>query len=185
MFAFISNEYHGIVYSKDQLRLLSSVYSYPKVQYCKTEKECLDFIARNKRSYNKRRKKLFGWVETTAYIRIEYFISDHTIFANLYTDHFGFVVLNITEPNVIQSASYDLIKLKISNVNVMDNSITSHCVAIQYILHLLSSIINVQIIVPDISVYLALTEYTGRNAAIQRSKHLLSNRLGKVVLLLQ
>lgn len=185
MFAFVSNEYQGILYDKQHVKLLSSIYSYPKVQYCRTEEECRDFIRKNPRHLYGDGKKKAGWKKDTAYIRVEYFVDDQTIYANLYTDHFGYVLLNIRDPNILQSASYDMIKLKISNVNVNDTSISSHCVAIQYIVQLLSPIVNVQIIVPDLSIYLALTEYTGRNAAIKRTKQLLNNRIGKVALLLK
>ena len=183
MFAFVSNEYSGIVYSKQHLSVLSNLYTYPVVQYCRSEEECRDFIARHPR-HNYSGLKRAGWKKSTAYIRIEYFVADEVIYANLYTDHFGFVQLAIEDKNVLQSATYDLIKLKISNVNVHDDSITSHCSAIANILSRLSPIINVQIKVPDISVYLALTEYDGRNTAIKNVKKTLSTRIGKVALLL-
>lgn len=184
MFAFVSNEYSGIVYSKLQVKVLSRLYSYPVVQFCNTEQECREFIKRHPRFVYSGLKKA-GWKKTTAYIRVEYFIADETIYANLYTDHFGFVQLKIVNNhNILQSATYDMIKLKISNVNVNDDSITSHCNSIMYILSLMSPIINVQIKVPDLSIYLALTEYTGNNAAIKNVRNYLKTRVGKVALLL-
>ena len=183
MFAFVSNEYSGIVYSKQHVKVLSNIYTYPVVQYCRTEAECRDFIRRHPRFAYSGGKKA-GWKKTTAYIRIEYFIADQTIYANLYTDHFGFVQLKLLNKNILQSATYDMIKLKIPYVNVEDESITSHCIAIQNIINLLSPIVNVQVKVPDLSVYLALTEYTGNNTTIMRIKKSLSNRVGKVALLL-
>lgn len=183
MFAFVSNEYSGIVHSKLHLNLMSSIYTYPISQYCLTEEECRDFIKRHPRKVYSNGKK-FGWKKTTAYIRIEYFIANNTIYANLYTDHFGFVQLNIADHNILQSATYDMIKLKIPNVNLSDESITSHCSAIQYIVSLMSPIINVQVKVPDLSVYLALTEYSGHNSTINRIRSSLNTRVGKVALLL-
>lgn len=186
MFAFVSNEYQGIVYSKQHVQVLSSIYSYPVVQYCRTEEECRDYISRHPRKvFDSDANKRAGWKKTTAYIRIEYFVGEETIYANLYTDHFGYIMLNLRDKNVLQQAEYDMIKLKIRNVNVHDESIVSHCVAIQYILQLLSPIINVQIVVPDLSIYLALTEYTGRNVSIIRIRQLLKTRVGKVALLLK
>lgn len=183
MFAFVSNEYQGVVHSKQHLKILSDIYTFPISQYCNTEEECRDFIKRHPRKVYSNEKK-HGWKKTTAYIRIEYFISDKTIYANLYTDHFGFVQLNIKNKNILQSATYDMIKLKIPYVNVNDDSISSHCIAIQYILSLMSPIINVQVKVPDLSVFLALTEYTGNNSVLNRIRSYLGNRVGKVALLL-
>ena len=184
MFAFVSNEYSGIVYSKQQVKVLSRLYTYTVAQFCTTEQEARDFIKRNPRHVYSHMKSA-GWKKTTAYIRVEYFIADETIYANLYTDHFGFVQLKIVNnPNILQSATYDLIKLKIPYVNVRDESITSHCAAIIHILSLMSPIINVQIKVPDISIYMALTEYSGRNATIKNTQKYLKSRIGKVALLL-
>lgn len=184
MFAFVSNEYQGIVYSKEHAKILSGIYSNPKVQYCRTAEECRDFIKRNPRYVYDAGKK-YGWKKNTAYIRVEYFISDETIYANLYTDHFGFVYLNIKSTNMIQSVTYDLIKLKIMNVNVHDESITSHCIAVKSIINVLNPIINVQVIVPDVSVFLALTEYSGPNSTITDIQKNIEARIGKVALLLK
>ena len=186
MFAFVSNEYQGIVHSRQHLEILKQVYSYPVSQLCNTEEECWDFIQRHpRRVYDNEYTKKAGWKHSTAYVRIEYYVDTETVYANIYTDHFGHIQLNIKDPNVLQSPTYDTIKLKIKNVNVRDDSITSHCIAIQYIVQLMSPIVNIQLVIPDVSIFLALTAYTGKNAAIKRVGNFLNSRIGKVALILK
>lgn len=187
MFAFVSNEYQGVVYSKQHLKVLKDLYSYPIAQFCKTEEEARQFIEKHPRKfYSGDAYKKAGWTKKTGYIRIEYYIDNNNIYANMYTDHFGFVKLNLEfNPNVIQDAQYDRIKVKIKNVRLNNDSITSHCSAVSYLCNLLNPAINVQIIVPDISIYLALTEYKGNNAVINRITNELSSRIGKVAFVLK
>lgn len=186
MYAFVSNEYQGIIYSRTVAQVLADIYSYPVIQYVKTAEEGYDFIRKKNRKFYINDTKQAGWKETTAYLRIEYFVGDDTVYANIYTDHFGYVYLNIRDSSDIkQSVTYDMIKVKLTGRRMRDQSITSHCQAIQNVLHLFSPIINVQIVVPDISVYLALTRYTGKSSAIRMARRELDTRIGKVMLVVR
>ena len=186
MYAFVSNEYQGIVHSRVVAQVLADIYSYPVIQYVKTVEDGYEFIKKKNRKFYINDTKQAGWKETTAYLRIEYFVSDDTVYANIYTDHFGYVYLNVKDDkNVKQSVTYDMIKVKLTGRKMRDQSITSHCQAIQNVLHLFSTIINVQIVVQDISVYLALTRYTGRSNAIRMARRELDTRIGKVMLVVK
>lgn len=178
MYAFVSNEYRAIVYSRRQLDFLCSVYSYPKFKKVVTEKEAKEFFNINCRTFFTPSMNKYGVVENIGYISIQYFIDGKNIYANIYTEHFGFIKLSKLPKNVKQDATYDLLKLKICNV-VLDNSlIAHHCTAIANILSLFDLYINVELILPDISVYLACTKYKGRNFSIKNLQRLLNSRMG-------
>lgn len=186
MYAFVSNEYQGIVHSRTVAQVLADIYSYPVIQYVRTPEEGYDFIKRKNRKFYINDTKQAGWKESTAYLRIEYFVAEDTVYANIYTDHFGYVYLNLKgKKDVKQSVTYDLIKVKLTGRRLREDSISSHCLAIQNVLHLFSPIINVQIVLPDISVYLALTRYTGRNGVIRGARRELDTRIGKVMLIVK
>jgi hypothetical protein len=53
-------------------------------------------------------------------------------------------------------------------------------IAIRRILIILGTIIDVDVIVPDISVYLAATKYTGRNYMIKGLQKDIADRIGGV-----
>ena len=184
MWAFVSNEFQGIVKTKDTLKVYCLIYSYPSYKKVQDEKSAYEFINSKQRGFYGGLSKNMAWIKDSGHIRIEYFIQDNSVYANLYTDKFGYVYLSSKKRNIKQSVSFDLIKLKMENMMLQDNSIQSHCFAIMSILNLFSGFINVVIRVPDISVYLALTQYTGNNRSIRMVQNELRCREGKVALVL-
>ena len=184
MWAFVSNEYQGIVKTKDTLKIYCLIYSYPSYKRVPDEKAGYEYIASKKRSFYHGLSKNMSWVKDSGHIRMEYFIQDNSVYANLYTDKFGYVYLSNKRRNMKQTVSFDLIKVKLENMMLKDNSIQSHCYAIMSILNLFSGFINVVIVVPDLSVFLALTQYTGKNKSVRMVQEELKCREGKVALVL-
>lgn len=185
MYAFISDEYQCVLHDKQKIQVLKKIYTRPVVKMFATARECEEYILSHPRKMYLNKGQRSGWSPKAAYMRVECFVDVDTIYANVYTDHFGYVYPNIKKPNVIYSATYDLIKIKMTGVHVKPGSITSQCLAIYNIVSLFNDIINMQVVVPDISVYLALTAYSGRNPAINRIRDGLNGRIGKVALILK
>ena len=185
MYAFISNEYKGIVHTQRQLDFLMSIYSYPKFAKVKDVNEARQFFKQNNREFIFANINKYGKDSDIGYIRISYLIDNNPIYVNVDTSHFGFIKLDEIPNNVKQEATYDLLKLKISNV-VLDNELISHhCVAITNILSLFDKYIHIELVLPDISVYLAITKYTGTDYSIKRAQSVCKNRLGKVFYTIQ
>lgn len=180
MYAFVSNEFRAIIYSQRQLDFFLSIYTYPQFRKVDTQEEAKKFFIQCNRKFIESGLNKFGRDSDIGYITIEYFISDNNIYCNIYTKHFGFIKLINLSDNVIQDASYDLLKLKIKNVVLDDSLIAHHCIAIQNILRLFDTYINVELIIPDISVYLACTKYKGKNFSIRNLQGALSSRMGSV-----
>lgn len=178
MYAFVSNEYQTIVYTLGQLEFLRDIYTYPT--YCKvnTIAEAKQFIAKCNRKIFNAPINQYGRESDASYITVQYFIDGKNIYVNINTSKFGFIKFSTLPSNVKQDASYDLIKLKICNVALNDDLITHHCIAISNIMNIVDSFMNVELIIPDISVYLALTKYNGKNYAIKNTQKLISCRMG-------
>ena len=180
MYAFVSNEYRAIVQTQRKLDLLMNLYSYPQFKKCDTYEEAVNFLNNHVRKYIHSGINKYGKTADTGYISVQYFIDRNNIYANIDTSHFGFIKLVSVPNNVKQDASYDLLKIKICNV-ILDNSLISHhCIAITNILGLLDNFVNVEIILPDISVFLACTKYTGKNFAIKTVQSKIAGRQGEV-----
>lgn len=178
MYAFVSNEYRAIVYSQRQLDFLNSVYTYPQFKKVENIAEAKAFFNSCNRKFIESGLNKYGRDSETGYISIQYFIDGKNIYCNVNTKHFGFIKLNNLPKNVKQDSSYDLLKLKICNV-VLDNSlIAHHCTAIVNILSLFDKFINIELILPDISIYLACTKYKGKNYSIRNLQNVISSRLG-------
>lgn len=180
MYAFVSNEYRAIVYTQRQLDFLSSVYTYPQFKKVSTTEEAQRYFNRCNRKFIGTGLNKFGKDSDIGYIRIEYFIDGKNIYANVNTSKFGFIKLCGLPSNVKQDSTYDLLKIKVCNVVLDDSLIAHHCTAIANILSLFDSYINVELVIPDISIFLALTKYSGKNYAIKRTQRILNGRMGKV-----
>lgn len=178
MYAFIADEYKTVVSTQRQLDFLLGIYNKPKFKKVDTIAEAKKFWSENEKSTISSDVIRYGGANKFSYITVEYFIADNNIYVNLRTKHFGFVKLSNLPNNVKQEVSFDLIKLKICNV-ILDNSlIAHHCLAICNIIRLLGPYMNLEIILPDISVFLALTKYTGKNPMIKKTKNELGSRFG-------
>lgn len=145
-----------------------------------TTAEAKRFFNQCNRDFIKSGLNKYGRDSDIGYISIEYFIDGKNIYVNVYTKHFGFIKLSKLPNNVKQDSSYDLLKLKICNVILDDSLIAHHCVAIKNILSLFDTYINMEIILPDVSVYLACTKYKGRNFSINNLQATLQSRMGSV-----
>lgn len=178
MYAFISNEYRAIVYSRRQLDFLCSVYSYPQFKMVNKVEEANAFFAEHGRLFYKPSLNQYGKVDNIGYITIKYFIDGKNIYVNVYTKHFGFIKLSSLPKNVKQESTYDLLRLEICNVILQNNLIAHHCTAIMNILSLFDSYINIELVLPDISVYLACTKYKGTNFSIRNLQRVISSRMG-------
>jgi len=180
MYAFVSNEYRAVVKTQRQLDFLMSIYTYPQFRKVNNELEAKKFFNSCNRDFMKTGLNKYGRPNDIGFIKIEYFINGKNIYVNVFTKNFGFIKLSDLPSNVKQDSSYDLLKLKICNVILDDSLIAHHCIAIVNILSLFDSYINVELVVPDISIYLACTKYNGKNYAIKRMQGALSDRMGSV-----
>lgn len=180
MYAFISNECKLIVKSQHQLEFLTSVFSYPKFAKVSTEAEARQFFIENDRAFFTADRKLYGRKDSVGYVKISYFIRDNNIYVNADTSAFGYIKFRDLPDNVIAEYGYEKMRLKFKNVILDDNLIAHHCIAITNILRLFGPYVSIDIKVPDISVFLALTKYTGNNYLIKTTQNLIISRSGYV-----
>ena len=180
MYAFVSNEYKAVVYTQRQLDFLLSVYTYPQFKKVLNLEEAQKFFNSCNRQFIETGITKYGRDSDISYIRIEYFIDGKNIYVNVDTSHFGFIKLCDLPKNVKQDSTYDLLKIKICNVVLDDSLIGHHCTAISNILSLFDKYINIELVLPDISVFLAVTKYDGKNFTIKRTQRTLKGRTGKV-----
>ena len=185
MYAFISNEFQTIVNSQSNLQLLCDLYSYPKFKKVDTYEEGMKYIESCKRKFKKSGKTIFGIKRTTAYLDINYFINDNNIYLNIRTSNFGYISMENLPDNMKSVATYDLVKIKISNIQIDDSRISSHCIAVYQILRLFDNSINIVLTLPDLSVYLACTRYVGKNHVIKGVQDLIKSRVGKTIFIVK
>lgn len=165
-----------------ELKQFQSIYPYVKYHYCKTKEEGLLWLRQNQRKIYDTRVTHFGSsVPQGGYIDIEYFIDGKNIYYNLYLAHFGKTrVLPDPDNGILADNRERMIKVKVLNTILNDAVIVHHGIAIQRILRILGDYVDVNIIVPDMSIYIAFTSYSGKDLAIRRIQEFLKRRVGGV-----
>lgn len=180
MYALVANGIQTVVRSQEQLDLLISIYPYPKFRKCRTESDAREWIRQNSRADYGTEHRHYGDPAVTGYAEIEYFIADNTIYCNINTRKCGFIKIRTKDLNVKLDQRREFIKMKIENVVLNDDNISHHMIAIQRILIILGPYVDVDITVPDISVFLAATRYKGNNYILQDAQEAINSRLGAV-----
>lgn len=182
MYVFVANGYKGIIESKQVLDVMSSIYPYPKFRKVRTMEDAIHFLARYDRGEVQPNFDTYGDTDKNfGFAKINYVIDKDDLFVTIDTSKVGFIRIN---PNGMSDTVVDnrptMIRVRISGIYLNNDLISDHCVAITTILNLLGGYVDVNIVVPDISIYLAMTRYTGDNYIIRECREVLQNRLGGV-----
>lgn len=179
MFAVVANGMQYICKTPRQLDCICAIYPYPKFKKVRNKDEAYAWLKQNSRSVASSSFSNYGDTAKSGYAVVEYFISDNTIYANIFTENIGFIKIPPTEGVAIDNRT-DLIKVKIKNIVLDDMVINHHILAIRRLLKLLGDFVDVNIKLPDMSIYLALTKYRGENYMIQAAQKEIRQRLGGV-----
>lgn len=180
MYVFIANGYKGIIESKQTVDIMSAIYPYPKYRKVKDYESALKFLNKFNRADYGSDFKVYGDTDKNiGYANISYIIDKDDLYVNIDTTKVGFIRV---QQDRLSDTTVDnrptMIKIKISDIYLNDDLISDHCVAISNILELLGGYVDVNINIPDISIYLALTKYTGDNYIINNCQEIIKNRLG-------
>lgn len=179
MYAIVANGIQTIVKTQEQLDIIISLFPYPKFQRVSTEQEGREWILRHSRIDYSKEFKNYGETAKSGYAEVDYFIEGNNIYYNVKTERLGFIRVERAD-GVLMDSRPELLKIKVVNVALDNLKIAHHCIAIQRLLLLLGDYVDVTFNIPDMSVYLALTRYTGNNFVIKRTQELIRKRLGAV-----
>lgn len=181
MWAFIASGKTTICKTQSELQKLTMIYPYAKHKYFEFEGQALGWIRQNQRGVYGTRVKQFGGTATSGFIQIEYYIDGENIYYNLGLSKFGRTrVLPDDKEGILVDNRTELIKVKVVNTILNNMLIAHHCIAIQRILNILGEFVDVDFILPDMSIYIALTNYRGKDVTIKRIQDYISNRMGGV-----
>ena len=179
MYAVIASGVVRIVGTPEEVNILRAIYPYAKSHYAKTMEEAQQWIAMNSRRRYDTKVQKYGTTSWNRFIQIVYFISDNAIFYNLDLTKFGRTRVDLQDGIVVDNRP-NLIKVKVLNTYLDSDLIQHHAIAVKRILTLLGDYCDVDIVVPDMSVYIALTDYSGRDRILKSVQSLIKERLGGV-----
>lgn len=180
MFAVVANGMQAICKTQRQLDNILALYTYPKFQKFNREEEALQWIRQHSRVSWENAYNQYGDTSSAGFISVTYKIQDNTISYHVETEHLGYIGAISSDKDIAIRNGRSSIDVIISNV-VLDNlKISSHIIAIQRILRLMGSYVDVNVVLPDMSIYLAITKYRGNNYIIRSLKKDIADRLGGI-----
>lgn len=156
MYAFVSNEWKGIIHSAKQLERYKMIYSYPKFVKVNSEEEGLAFIKSNSIEYIKYNYTIKERKSNGMFAEVSYAIAEDKVYVNIDVSRVGNV--RMCDISLFDDAPITTTGNKIKYIlpicGLHDWSISNHVLAIEAILNSLNKYINISIVCPDISVYL-------------------------------
>lgn len=163
-----------------EVERIIALYPYPKYRKFATEEECWEYVRRHttKRIYTDITK--YGETFDNLYVKMEYFIRGDKVYYNYKTGKMGYIAIESTDPSVIVINRTSGIKAILKDIYLNDNLITSHMIAIWHGLRIIGEFVDIDIRVPDHSIFYALMTYKGSNKTINRVRRYIDERMAKV-----
>jgi hypothetical protein len=159
---------------------LAALFPYSKYRKFRTEEEAWEFITRNGKRPELKNVVRYGDTFENHYVTVDYIITEDTVFYNVSTSKLGYIKLISDDSNFVIENRTDMITVRLKNIFLNKDMISSHAIAIYHILKLLGNYIDVEVIVPDHSIFYMLTIYTGSKPTILKLKKLIGSRQGKL-----
>ena len=156
LYAFVSNEWKGLIHSTKQLEKYKMIFSYPKFIKCHNEEDGLSFIKSNSKEYIKYNYTIKERKSNGMFCEVSYAIGQDKVYVNVDTSRVGNIRMSGVTLFGDTPATVNGNKLRfiLPIVGLKDWSISNHVVAIEAIINSLNKYINICIVCPDISVYL-------------------------------
>lgn len=178
MYAVVAPGLKGIYEDPKVIDNILALYPYTKFRKLSTEEECWAFLERYENNHGIDEIRDFGDTFDNHHVVMEYFIHKQNLYFNYDTSKLG--TLRIVKESAVIENRTNLIKAMIPNVIVDSNTIGGHVIAIYNGIKLLGDFVDVEVVVPDHSIFYAIRSYTGNSRTIARLKDYLKTRLGKV-----
>lgn len=183
MYAVIAPGLKGVYSNVSAVNKITALYPYTKFRKFKTEEECWAFLGQHSNKHGLDEVKDFGDTFNKHKVRMEYFIQGTSIYYNYHTQGLGEIRVRSTEALIENRLA--LVKAEITDTVLDPSSISGHIIAIYRGIKLLGDFIDVEVVVPDHSIYYAIRSYSGTNRAITRLANYIESRLGNISITLR
>lgn len=179
-YAVIVPGINAVYNSWSEVERIHMLYPYARFRKFKTEEECWEYVRRHttRRVYHDINK--YGETFNRHYVTMEYFIRGDKVYYNFFTKKLGYIAIESFDENVEVVNRTGSIKVTLHNIYLDDNIISNHLIAIWHGLKIIGDLIDVDVKVPDHSVFYALMTYNGNNRTIKRVRTYIDERLAKV-----
>lgn len=161
----------------NEIKRISVLYPYCKFRKFRNEEDAWKFVRQhvNKHALG----NLYNYGDAfSLHVKMEYFIGKDSIYYNFRTEKMGYIKI-VTNKAVVENKS-NLIMVELKDISLNNMLIVSHLIAIYHGLQLLGDFVDVDITVPDHSIFYTLMTYSGTNKTINKILDKIKSRLGKL-----
>lgn len=164
----------------EEVERIAVLYPYPKFRKFKTHAECWDYVKRHTSKRIYRDVSKYGETFRDMYVTMEYFILDNRVCYNFFTKKIGYIAIENSDENITVVNRNGSVKVTLHEIYLNNELISNHLIAIWHGLQIIGDLIDVDIHVPDHSIFYALMTYKGKNKTINRVRNYIDNRMAKV-----
>lgn len=179
-YALVGHGIYGVYFNWKEVEELATIFPYCRYRKFKTEEDCWEFVNRYRTSKCSLTMTKYGNTFDNIFVRMSYTMSKNRMYFNYNTEHFGKIRLDKQDNQIIQyTARYVLVE-EPCDFDLDRQTIISHLEVINRGVEILGELVDVDIVVPDHSIYYALTAYNGDDEVINTLKNKLHGRIAEV-----
>lgn len=158
MYAVVAPGLQGVYTNWKDVERISALHPYAKWCKCYTEEDAQKFIKRNINHHTVKQLYNYGDTFNNMYIDAKYRIRDSCLYIVLNTSRVG--NLRIPDDNCIVAYSGSNVYIRVPEMYLSDKTIDSHMSAILCLLNIVGEFVDINIELPNFSVFYALTKYS-------------------------
>lgn len=179
-YALVGPGVSGVYFSWKEVEELASIFPYCRYRKFETEEACWEFVYRYKSNKTSLSMTKYGNTFDDLFIRMSYVVTPHRMYFNYNIENFGRVKIN-QQPNQIVQYTAKYILVEEPSEKLLDNAtILSHLETISRGVEIIGDLVDIDIVVPDHSIYYALTTYNGEDEFINTVKNKLHSRTAEI-----
>lgn len=186
-YGFVSPGIRIVTSNYDEIRGLIKSEQYPNFRKFYKRWQAIQFVADNAMEFKLERLKKYGECFQSMYLTIEYFIQGSSVYYNIFTNRLGNVDLSESkrDPSMLIEKRNGIIMVEMKGMNLNPNLIISHAMAIQNVLRLVGSFVDVELIIPNHSIFYLINSYQGDFRPYTRFLEFIRARKGRLALTME
>lgn len=168
---------HSVYQDYTDVKRIITLYPYAKVRSFRTETDAWNFVRKNINTHELLKLRKYGDTFDEMFVKMEYFIGKNSLYYNYDTSKLGSGIRIINSKAMIQQ-TVNSATVEVPGISVNPNLIYGHVIAIYHGLDVIGDFVDVDVTVPDHSIFYTLNSYTGDNRVLNKVLTRIKSRLG-------
>lgn len=162
-YAFIAGNIATVFDNWEAVDRIYRLYPYPIFRKFKEQEDAWNYVNTHRLTYSIDSVSSYGDILSYPRIRMSYMIRDDMVVYEMKPTGIHNMRFTNTDPLIKIDYRSKITKVVIKNINLNPDLITNHLIAIANGLKVIGNFIDVDIVVPNHSIFYVLTAYTGED----------------------